>query len=210
MSGRPRDLDANALAPYGLAEPPSRRRQMVFTSYAGCTGSFEALALPLPSNQCKAPPLGVAQNNGCFNDLAPIRLGDISDGLSNTLFMAERSTTILQDLIDVDPTQFAKHGWYITGNWGDTLLTTFYPPNAYKKVAIGAVTAQVNTASSLHPGGLNALLGDGSVRFIKETIQSWPYDPISGNPIGIVSGSGFSLTLAVDSVNPPCREWARG
>ena len=29
------------------------------------------------------------------------------------------------------------------------------------------------TADSYHPGGVNCLMGDGSVRFIKETINSW-------------------------------------
>jgi len=28
-------------------------------------------------------------------------------------------------------------------------------------------------------------MGDGSVRFIKETIESWPLDPINGAPAGI-------------------------
>jgi prepilin-type processing-associated H-X9-DG protein len=184
MAGMPRDLQAGALAPYGLPDPPGGRRRMISTSYAGCTGSFEALAFPLPSNGCKPPPIGVAQNNGAFNDTAPIRLGSITDGLSNTLFMAERSITVLQDLTDLNPTEPAKHGWWITGNWGDTLLTTFYPPNTYKTVAIGAVTAQVNAASSLHPGGLNVLMGDGSVRFIKETIDTWRFGPLTGRPVG--------------------------
>jgi prepilin-type processing-associated H-X9-DG protein len=36
----------------------------------------------------------------------------------------------------------------------------------------------------MHPGGLNVLMGDGSLRFIKDTIQTWPFDPLSGNPAG--------------------------
>jgi prepilin-type processing-associated H-X9-DG protein len=41
--------------------------------------------------------------------------------------------------------------------------------------------------ASFHPGGVNVALCDGSVRFIKETIDSWPIDPTTGTPRGIRS-----------------------
>ncbi|MDE2506790.1 MAG: DUF1559 domain-containing protein [Planctomycetota bacterium] len=66
------------------------------------------------------------------------------------------------------------------------MFTSVFPPNAFKKVAV----AQPNAARSMHPGGLNALLGDGSVRFVKETIDTWAYDPYSGFPVGAVPNSG--------------------
>ena len=183
-AGTPRDLPANALGRYGLADPPGGRQQMVFTSYAACTGSFEVIALPLVSNRCQPDPLAQQQNNGCFHDLSPITLAAITDGLSQTLFVVERATSPLQGVDAFRPDQFARHGWYITGNWGDTLATTFYPPNACRRVTLAAPAAQFSAGSSLHPGGLNALLGDGSVHFIRESIESWPFSPITGNPTG--------------------------
>jgi prepilin-type processing-associated H-X9-DG protein len=77
-----------------------------------------------------------------------------------------------------------KYGWMICGNMGDTLFTTMFPPNMFKKVSYAARDRHALAAGSLHPGGLNALMGDGSVRFIGETINTWAYDPVLGEPVG--------------------------
>ena len=197
-SGWPRDLNPRALAQYGVPDPA----RMVFTSYAGMMGSLPVLAQPLLSTKCAVPGPLIAQCNGVFNDLSLIRLASVSDGLSNTIFLAEKATSILQELSPLNPQYPTQHGWYITGNLGDTLITSLYPPNACDKVSAAAMSAWTNSASSMHLGGVNVLMGDGSVRFIKDSIESWPLDPRTGNPAGASQNSqGIWLNL------PPGGVW---
>ncbi len=197
-SGYPRDLLPDALSSYAVDGTP----RMVFTSYSGCYGSIYVNAIPRPSSGCRTPPNSTAQANGAFNDRAPIRLADFTDGLGNTLFMAEKATSLFRLLSPADPQLFANRGWWVTGNWGDTLMTTFYPPNTFSRIAMAATSAQTFSASSQHPGGLNGLMGDGSVRFIKSSIQSWNFDTVTGQPEGaVMDPSGWWANL------PPSGLW---
>lgn len=179
-SGSPRLTDVQQLVSLGFAAP-GETIDAVFTSYSACYGSFDLLWHYCDEfNEVRQ----AVQANGCFIDRQPVRLAGVTDGLSQTIFMAEKATTTFASLNNLNPVYFRRYGWYFNGNWGDTLLTAFYPPNAWTRVSLGAVQSRVTSASSLHPGGFNALLGDGSVRFVKDSIQTWPFDPSTGLPLG--------------------------
>ena len=105
------------------------------------------------------------------------------------MFMSEKATATIKELDILDPALFQRTGWYVTGNWGDTLFTCFYKPNACQTTALGGAAAYINSASSLHPGGVNVLMGDGSVRFVKESVNSWAVNPVNGQPVGASSTS---------------------
>jgi prepilin-type processing-associated H-X9-DG protein len=69
-------------------------------------------------------------------------------------------------------------------NQGDTLAYASASPNLPYRLGPSAGSVHTRTASSLHPGGVNVLMGDGAVRFVADTIDSWPTDPVTGEPSG--------------------------
>ncbi|WP_422929853.1 DUF1559 domain-containing protein [Singulisphaera sp. PoT] len=95
--------------------------------------------------------------------------------------------------VDEGRTQWFESGSHHTG------ITTAWPPNKrtsggpnklYSDVdltssreKLGRPTFAAATARSYHPGGVNALLGDGSVRFIKDSING-----LNWRAIGTVAG----------------------
>jgi prepilin-type N-terminal cleavage/methylation domain-containing protein len=178
------DLVALGLAATGEDLP------MFFTSYSGCAGSIQVDAIPRASTGCAVPAQVRGQANGTLGDIAPINMASIADGLSNTILVAEKATTTFSQLNIVDIRIYQRYGWYFSGNFGDTLMTTFYPPNSIRRVSLAAGTAHTAGASSLHPGGVQVLIGDGSARFVKDTIDSWPFDPQTGRPAGASQAPG--------------------
>ena len=188
-AGIAREAYGTDLTDLGLADPAESLR-MVFTSYSACYGSFYVNAIRRPSNACILPSGLAGQADGVFNDLSAIRFASITDGLSQTLFVTEKDLTGLRGIDRLDPTLSKKRGWWITGNWGDTLMTTMYPPNMLDKVSLGAGTSHYYAASSNHPGGVTGLFGDGSVKFVKDSIDTWPFDPLTGAPRGATLNPG--------------------
>ena len=162
-------------------EPASDRSAKACTSYAGFGASRIAGALPDPGRNCQVDPSQAARSDGCFGDVPPITVAAITDGLGQTLMVGERSTTALSRVDDPADRFLPDHaGWWVHGEIGQTILSGAFPPNTYKRKPPGVMShlaAWEWSSSSLHPGGVSGLMGDGSVKFIKETIDASPLEP---------------------------------
>jgi prepilin-type N-terminal cleavage/methylation domain-containing protein/prepilin-type processing-associated H-X9-DG protein len=114
----------------------------------------------------------------------PIRVASVTDGLSNSIAISERA----HGLLNKSDGSFYYWQWWVSGNYGDTTFTTFWPMNPQRKIddmqGLDQAGAFVNAASSFHPGGVNVAFADSSVRFLKDTISSWKFQS-DGLPLGV-------------------------
>jgi len=158
---------------------------MRYSSYAANAGCW-LQAYPDPGR--------IANMNGVIFILSSIGIASITDGTSNTMGFGERAHGKLSAVVDPASGLSDRTGWHwwTSGNNGDTMYTTLWPMNPFNKgqnyaplPSTGGCPAYVAAASSFHPGGANFCFMDGSVRFLKDSIDTWQVDPTSGMPVGV-------------------------
>jgi prepilin-type N-terminal cleavage/methylation domain-containing protein/prepilin-type processing-associated H-X9-DG protein len=191
--------------PLFIANGPTFRVQ--HSSYGVSVGTW-FMTMPYPwanggawggaPNPKYAPIVGAF--NGVMFQESSVTYASVTDGTSNTLAMGERA------LGRYDPTTQQTWCWWVSGL--RTQFTTMWPMNpmlkqpAYSPTGSGSTTvggtttSYVVSASSFHPGGCNFAFCDGSVRFLKNSIDTWSNDPTTGLPVGTVTDpttGAFSL-----------------
>lgn len=149
-------------------------RPVARTSYAGVNSNSIAFALPDMRLNCQIDPREIPLANGILTDLGPISHASVTDGSSNTFVVVEHALSWAELYLPDQPEPLTRMSWWFRS--GETLVTTRYPPNYTKNVGDSSGSALFDGASSMHPGGLNALFADGSVRFIRDSINSTKYN----------------------------------
>jgi prepilin-type processing-associated H-X9-DG protein len=196
---------------------------MRYTNYKGCMGYLMGRVNGAPGSTAERA-ASIRQQNGAIITTGyglageaafptrvvcsqpPVNLAIITDGTSNTIAFSEHAHGLLSKT-DYVPGTFFDWGWWTSGNFGDTVFTTFYPINPQRRMRQSTTIPFdqggpfVNAASSFHPGGVNVSMCDGSVRFIKDTINSWNLNPNTYIPDGVTIGG----SNAVWNVTPAAR-----
>ncbi|NLY99800.1 MAG: DUF1559 domain-containing protein [Pirellulaceae bacterium] len=153
---------------------PHRPGETAAANYAGCHHPVEA---PID-----------ADNKGVFFLNAALRYEEIGDGCSQTLFLGEKFVDDNDSLGWMSGTRatLRNAGEQINANQTrtDHGQAAEAPPEDKGKLYVGPF-------GSHHPGGANFALGDGSVRFISETIEPQVFQQLADRSDGQLLISDF-------------------
>ncbi len=159
---------------FNFGAPPGTGISPRHSSYGGSQGTWSLEVLS--TNPTYAAQL--ANMNGVIFSCSTVRLADITDGTGNTILFAETAYGKI-------PNTTGRQGahWWHAGFPSEAMVEAYYPLNgALKGVPYldGNYLDWIMAVGSFHPGGANVGFCDGSVRFVKDSIQSVPFDPVTG------------------------------
>jgi prepilin-type N-terminal cleavage/methylation domain-containing protein/prepilin-type processing-associated H-X9-DG protein len=150
--------------------------------------------------------------NGPIYRNSRVTYAGVCDGLSNTVFASEK-TPYLADAswVGIIPgyrhfayNAFASLGTGGLGPGGDqidydypgSLLASHSGPSLYESPQVihppNSPLGHTDEFYALHPGGANVLMGDGSVRFVKQSINLLTWQAMSSRSVGeVISADSY-------------------
>ncbi len=172
--------------------------QQAHVNYTPCRGTWFVATYDQPADPCI--PAAVASAYGVIFPHGVVTVAGITDGASNTFLFGEQARGMIAA---------ASRGGCLpwqSGYWYDEHYDASLPPNAWKRlkdqISTGGWWWIANFgASSFHPGGVNAGFADGSVRFVKDDVNSWPID---------TSATGYGYPIGIGVEAGPCGIWTYG
>ena len=172
------------------------------TSYTGNSGPWNANGFNQAANPFTTDPGLSAHEFGVIVDQGNIPIASVTDGTSNTMMFSEAGRGFLS------ATSQTYYNYWNDGDPGTCLFEARFPPNMVKKFSKKANSYWgLNNAKSFHPGGVNVGFCDGSVHFIKDTVDSWilTNPDYNGQPTGSTGdassgkGADYGPNLAAGS-----------
>jgi prepilin-type processing-associated H-X9-DG protein len=145
--------------------------------------------------------------NGPIYRNSRIPYAGVTDGLSNTAFASEK-TPFLADAtwVGIIPgyRHFAYNAFASAGTGGvgvnydypGAILASHSGPSLYESPVVihppNSPLGHTDEFYALHPGGANVLMGDGSVRFVKQSINLLAWQALSSRANGeVVSADAY-------------------
>lgn len=176
-------------------------------SYMGCNGSFDGAPCKAAAN----PVTVDERNNGMFRVDSAVKIRDMTDGTSNAIGIGE--VRYILNFTDSTGTATGSQRNFAFGNittsGGANCNNAGYNSNGshnHLRFTRKKLNGPMLDASdlwrafhSLHVGGAQFLLGDGSVRFISENIEHTNTNYSAGPPSNL--GGPFGLWQRLGAIN---------
>lgn len=168
---------------FDIAPVSNNQQETLNVSYVGIQGAARPVPGPDPTRGTWDLGHGWSSNNGMLFANNAIRIRDVTDGLSNTMILADQSALVQ----GVNRTSNYYGGWYGTRHprpprlgpgsswdlWQTGTTCVRFAPNS-QIVQTGATRRMYrnNTIiNSQHPAGINIAIADGSTRFLPESVD---------------------------------------